>query len=46
MARVLQGLATGASIGALGAYLIELEHAVRPGLSTVFKGAGPGLGQA
>lgn len=45
-ARVLQGLATGVAIGALGAYLIELEHAVRPGLGTVLNGAGPALGLA
>ena len=46
VARVLQGVATGAAIGALGAYLIELEHAVRPGLGTVLNGAGPALGLA
>ncbi|MDQ0260793.1 MFS transporter [Sinomonas atrocyanea] len=46
LARLLQGLATGAAVGTLGAYLIDLEHAVRPGLGTVFNGAGPGLGLA
>jgi Major Facilitator Superfamily len=46
MARVLQGLATGAAIGALGAYLIELESSVRRGLGTVLNGAGPALGLA
>ncbi|WP_263970141.1 MFS transporter [Zafaria cholistanensis] len=46
VARVLQGLATGAAIGALGAYLIELEPAVRPGLGTVLNGAGPAFGLA
>lgn len=46
VARLLQGLATGGAIGALGAYLIELEAPVRSGLGTVFNGAGPGLGLA
>lgn len=46
VARLLQGLATGAAVGTLGAYLIDLEHAVRPGLGTVFNGAAPGLGLA
>ena len=46
VARVVQGLATGAAIGTLGAYLIELEHAVHPGLGTVLNGAGPALGLA
>ncbi|MCQ9164319.1 MFS transporter [Arthrobacter sp. STN4] len=45
-ARLLQGLATGTAMGALGAYLIELETAVRPGLGTVLNGAGPTLGLA
>lgn len=45
-ARLLQGLATGAAMGALGAYLIELEASVRPGLGTVLNGAGPALGLA
>ena len=46
LARLLQGIATGAAIGTLGAYLIDLEQAVRPGLGTVFNGAGPGVGLA
>jgi hypothetical protein len=46
VARVLQGLATGTAMGALGAYLIELESSVRPGLGTVVNGAGPALGLA
>ncbi|MGT2460601.1 MFS transporter [Sinomonas atrocyanea] len=46
VARLLQGVATGAAVGTLGAYLIDLEQAVRPGLGTVFNGAGPGLGLA
>lgn len=46
VARLVQGLATGAAVGTLGAYLIDLEHAVRPGLGTVFNGAAPGLGLA
>lgn len=46
VARLLQGIATGAAIGTLGAYLIDLEQAVRPGLGTVFNGAGPGVGLA
>jgi predicted MFS family arabinose efflux permease len=45
-ARLLQGLATGTAMGALGAYLIELEPWVRPGLGTVLNGAGPALGLA
>ncbi|MBT2566292.1 MFS transporter [Arthrobacter sp. ISL-85] len=46
MARLIQGLATGSAIGALGAYLIELEAPVRAGLGTVFNGAGPAVGLA
>ncbi|GGI01732.1 MFS transporter [Arthrobacter liuii] len=45
-ARLLQGIATGAAVGALGAYLIELESAVRPGLGTVINGAAPPVGLA
>lgn len=46
VARLVQGVATGSAIGALGAYLIELEPPVHPGLGTVFNGAGPALGLA
>ncbi len=45
-ARVVQGLATGAALGSLGAYLIELEPRNRPGLGTVINSAGPILGLA
>ncbi|WFR74161.1 MFS transporter [Prescottella defluvii] len=45
-ARIVQGLATGAALGALGAYLIELEPRNRPGLGTVINSAGPILGLA
>ncbi|KLU08876.1 hypothetical protein ABL57_15285 [Kocuria sp. SM24M-10] len=45
-ARLVQGVATGAAMGALGTYLIELEPPARPGLGTVLNGAGPTLGLA
>ncbi|MEB2528803.1 MFS transporter [Kocuria rosea] len=45
-ARLVQGLATGAAIAALGAYLIELEPVGRSGLGTVLNSAGPHLGLA
>ncbi|GEO94606.1 MFS transporter [Kocuria turfanensis] len=45
-ARLVQGVATGTAMGALGAYLIELEPPARPGLGTVLNGAGPTLGLA
>lgn len=45
-ARLLQGAATGAAMGALGAYLIDLEPAGTRGLGTVVNGAAPPLGLA
>ncbi|MUN62384.1 MFS transporter [Kocuria sediminis] len=45
-ARLVQGVATGTAMGALGAYLIELEPPARPGLGTVLNGAGPTFGLA
>ena len=45
-ARLVQGVATGTAIGALGAYVIELEPVGRRGLGTVITGAGPVLGLA
>lgn len=46
VARLIQGAATGAAMGALGAYLVDLEPPRYPGLGTIVNGAGPGLGLA
>lgn len=45
-ARLVQGVATGTAMGALGAYVIELEPVGHRGLGTVVTGAGPVLGLA
>jgi predicted MFS family arabinose efflux permease len=46
IARIIQGFATGAAIGAIGAYLVELEPTAHEGLGTALNSAGPVLGLA
>jgi MFS family permease len=43
LARVVQGLATGALTSALGAWLLDLQHAERP-LAPLLNSASPGIG--
>lgn len=46
VARVVQGIATGAALGVLGAYLVDLQHPERPGRGSLLNSIGSTSGLA